>query len=108
MEPPRICSQSCGAAFTMKAPKLRPAVMDSSATTAFSGSSAASTAAMPSGVTAPVGNAGRFSSLIGAGGVFDAPTASASAARESSRSSATSASVVATQSSGASTLGLPG
>src|SRR3954453_9670718 len=57
IEPPMFCSQSCGAAAAVGGKKLRPVVMDSSTTIAFSGIAIAMARAVEAGAGAPVGGA---------------------------------------------------
>ncbi len=99
--------QSWGGAPAVALKKPRPVVTDSSETMAPSGSSAPSAAASVSGVSAPVGSAGRPGCWT-TSPFFLAPTASASASSAPIESSAIVESRCTWQPSGVSTLGLSG
>src|SRR5215510_12854830 len=108
IEPPMLFSQSCGGAPTENGKKPRPVVTDSSTTIAPSGSVAPNAAPRPSRVNLPLGRSGRLASATLAGLSFSASSSAASDSSAPSGSPSTGQSVVTSQPSGTSTLGLPG
>src|SRR5262245_13348613 len=107
IEPPMLFIQSCGGAPAVMRKKPRPVVTDSSATIAPSGKRAPSEAASVSGVSGPVGSAGRLAACT-TSPFFFPPTSSPSHSRAVVESSASVDSRWISQPSAVSTLGLSG